>query len=487
MKVYLETMGCQMNLLDSELAAGLLRSAGHEMVADRRSADVILYNTCTVRQHAEDKVFSRVGADGQRKEAGKKLIVGVLGCVAQGKGDRIRKWYPQVDIVCGPGQIHRLPELIEQAAGGKPAVALDEGRTGPRHQVPADAVAAAAGLEEAEVHRDATLSPGRSQAFVRVARGCDKFCTYCVVPFVRGPEQSRPPDAVVEEVRRLMDAGRTQVTLLGQTVNSYRWSGGGESVRFSDLLARVSAVPGLRRLRFVTSHPLNFGDDILQAMRDLPNLCPYIHCPAQSGSDAVLARMKRGYTRAQYDDLMDRARATVPGVVLSGDFIVGFPGETEEDHAASADLIRRSDYKNSFIFKYSPREGTLAARKFPDDVPDIVKKRRNKELLAVQKEVAYAHHKQFVGQTLEVLVEGPSPLAVRGRQKSGEDRDSTTGSRVCCPDSSGLHTGILSQLVGRTRGDHIVVFDGPPELADQYVSIEITEAAALTLTGRRKN
>jgi tRNA-2-methylthio-N6-dimethylallyladenosine synthase len=215
-------------------------------------------------------------------------------------------------------------------------------------------------------------------------------------------------------------------------------------------------------------------------MRDLPNLCQYIHCPAQSGSDAVLARMKRGYTRAQYDDLMDRARATVPGVVLSGDFIVGFPGETEADHAASADLIRRSDYKNSFIFKYSPREGTLAARKFPDDVPEAVKKRRNKELLAVQKEVAYAHHKQFVGQTLEVLVEGPSPLAVRGRQKAGGGGGAK--GPVSGPQCANAQA---DQLVGRTRGDHIVVFDGPPELADQYVSIEITEAAALTLTGRR--
>jgi tRNA-2-methylthio-N6-dimethylallyladenosine synthase len=255
---------------------------------------------------------------------------------------------------------------------------------------------------------------------------------------------------------------------------------GGGTVRFSDLLARVSAVPGLRRLRFVTSHPLDFGDDILQAMRDLPNVCPYIHCPAQSGSDAVLARMKRGYTRSQYDDLMDRARAIVPGVVLSGDFIVGFSGETEADHEASADLIRRSGYKNSFIFKYSPREGTLAARKFADDVPDAVKKRRNKELLAVQKEVAYALHKTFVGKTLEVLVEGPSPLSVRDRRKAEESH------APAAPGGDDKATvPHATQLVGRTTGDHIVVFDGPPELADQYIHVEITSAEALTLTGRR--
>jgi tRNA-2-methylthio-N6-dimethylallyladenosine synthase len=550
MKVYLETMGCQMNQLDSELVEGLLRSVGHEMVADRRSADVVLYNTCSVRQHAEDKVFSRVGADAQRKASGKKLVVGVLGCVAQAVGERIRKWYPQVDIVCAPGQIHRLPELIEQAARGKAAVALDAGRKDRPDPL------AASRLEEMEVHRDvevaAATAPSPSQAFVRVMRGCDKFCTYCVVPFVRGPERSRPPHAVVEEVRRLVDAGRTQITLLGQTVNSYRWGGqngkggrgraatgetpvvpggageasgggeGGPAVRFSDLLAQVSAVPGLRRLRFITSHPLDFGDDILQAMRDLPNVCPYIHCPAQSGSDAMLTRMKRGYTRSQYDDFVDRARAIVPGVILSGDFIVGFSGETEEDHVASAELIRRSGYKNCFIFKYSPREGTLAARKYADDVPEAVKKRRNKELLAVQKEVGQAHHRQLVGKTVEVLVEGPSSFAQRGLDAAAGANEAKrpgrkTGDHTPAPIAGEIGDGEIgdcppapseigdcppapsaggavpdfprppeqaTQLVGRTTGDHIVVFDGPPNLAGRYVSVEIAAATSLTLLGR---
>jgi tRNA-2-methylthio-N6-dimethylallyladenosine synthase len=314
-------------------------------------------------------------------------------------------------------------------------------------------------MEAVEVGRDAAIAPGRSQAYVRVMRGCDRFCSYCVVPFVRGREQSRPPEAILQEVRRLVEAGRSQITLLGQTVNSYRWGGGGGTVRFSDLLGRVSGVAGLRRLRFVTSHPLDFGDDLLQAMRDLPNVCPYIHCPAQSGSDAVLERMKRGYTRRQYDELVDRARATVPGVVLSGDFIVGFPGESDADHAASADLLRRSGYKNTFIFKYSPRPGTLAQRKSPDDVPEAVKKRRNNELLAVQKEVGLAHHKQYVGREVEVLVEGPSPRAARDKGEKG-------------------------QLVGRTAGDHIVVFDGAPSLADQYVRVRIEQATSLTLLGR---
>ena len=454
MKIYLETMGCQMNRLDSELAAGLLRAAGHEVMADRRGADVVLYNTCSVRRHAEDKVHSRLGVDAQRKADGRRIIIGVLGCMAQREGEGLRQRHPHVEIVCAPGQLAHLPEMIERAAAGEPAVRLDPGRASP----PDDAAAAA--LEQAEGGRDVACMTSRAQAYVRVMRGCDKFCSYCVVPFVRGRERSRDPGAIVEEVRRLVDAGRTQITLLGQTVNAYRWRQGDVTVRFSDLLARVSAVAGLRRLRFITSHPIDFGDDVLQAMRDLAAVCEYIHCPAQSGSDAVLKRMNRRYTRAEYDDLVDRARATVPGVVLAGDFIVGFPGETEADHAASADLIRRSGYKNSFIFKYSPRPGTAAERQ-ADDVPEAVKRRRNNELLAVQDEVGLAHHRAYVGRTVEVLVEGPSPRA--GRQPA-----SAPG---------------CVQLVGRTRWDHIVVFDGPLALADRYVSVKITDASSLTLFG----
>ena len=496
MKVYLETMGCQMNRLDSELAEGLLRAGGHQVVADRRSAEAVVYNTCAVRRHAEEKVFSRLGADGQRKAEGKPLIVAVLGCVAQRMGQDLRRKYPQVDVVCGPGQLHRLVELLEQAAAGRPSVALDATRVGtgapprgymrggapvpPRAGVgrasPAEDETAADGLEAAEVHRDPAVGKSPSQAFVRVMRGCDKFCTYCVVPFVRGPERSRPPGAIVEEVRRLVGAGRTQITLLGQTVNSYHYDadGNGRAVRFSDLLALVSPVPGLRRLRFITSHPLDFSDDILQAMRDLPNVCPYVHCPAQSGSDAMLKRMNRRYTRARYDEWVDRARAVVPGVVLSGDFIVGFPGESEDDHAASAGLLRRSGYKNSFIFKYSPRPGTVANRLYPDEVPDSVKRRRNNELLAVQGEVGLAHHRALVGRTVEVLVEGPSPRAARAVGRAYVHAESEV-------PRAGMHA---LQLVGRTRGDHIVVFDGEPTLADQYVDVRIESATALTLTGK---
>jgi tRNA-2-methylthio-N6-dimethylallyladenosine synthase len=292
-------------------------------------------------------------------------------------------------------------------------------------------------------------------------RGCDKFCSYCIVPLVRGPERSRRPEDIEQEVRRLLEAGRSEITLLGQTVNSYHYRAGETSVRFSDLLATLSGLPGLRRLRFVTSYPTDFGDDVLAAMADLPDVCPYIHVPAQSGSDAVLKRMNRRYTRAQYDDLVDRAYEIVPDLALAGDFIVGFPGETEADHEASADLIRRSGYKNSFIFKYSPRPGTRAA-KWEDDVPVDVKKRRNNELLAVQEQVGLAHHRRWIGRQVEVLVHGPSRMAEKNR-----------------PDDPAL-----TQLQGRTSGDHIVVFDAPASWTGSYRRVEITDATSLTLFAR---
>jgi tRNA-2-methylthio-N6-dimethylallyladenosine synthase len=458
MNVYLETLGCQMNRLDSQLVVATLAAAGHRMTDDRRTADVILYNTCSVRAHAENKVHSRLGADCRRKAHHRPdLLIGVLGCMAQREGEQLRNRYPLLDMVIGPGQLPQLGPLLADAAAGRARVAVDPGRDEPRDR----------SLEMAmdRLDRDRPVEHTQSpfQAFVRVMRGCDNFCTYCIVPFVRGPEVSRPPADIVSECRRLIDAGRHEITLLGQTVNRYRYNEAGRTVRFADLLAKVAELPGLGRLRFVTSHPLEFTDDILQAMRDLPTVCEYMHVPAQSGSDPVLERMNRKYTRSQYDELIDRARQTVPDIALAGDFIVGFPGETEDDHQASAELIRRSGYKNSFVFKYSPRPGTLAAQRLADDVPAEVKKRRNNELLDVQAEVGLAHHRDYVGRSVEVLVAGPSPRA----------------DKQPAPPPEGQ-----TQLLGRTRGDHIVVFDGPEDLAGRYVTVTITDATALTLFAR---
>ncbi len=458
MKIYLETLGCQMNRLDSELILSSLRSAGHEFVDEQKAADVVLYNTCSVRQHAEDKVYSRLGADGIRKKHHRpSLIVGVLGCMAQKEGRRLRRKYPQVDIVCGPGQIARLPDLVAEAAAGKGIVCLDPGRKSPRDRQADEA------LDELDLSRSPGQTPHPTQAFVRIARGCNNFCAYCIVPYVRGPERSRKPRDIVREVTRLVEAGRTEITLLGQTVNRYRWQEGELSAGFADLLSMVSGIAGLRRLRFVTSHPNGFGTEVLQAMRDLPNVCRYLHVPAQSGSDAVLRRMNRGYSRSEYDDLVDRAREIMPDIVLAGDFIVGFPGETEQDHRASVELIQRSGYKNTFVFRYSPRPGTSAATYLADDIPPDVKKRRNRELLDVQQRAGLEHHRGYIGLRMEVLVTGPSTRVDKQARQATPER---------------------MQLAGRTRGDHIVVFDGPESWIGRYVDVSIEDANSLTLFGR---
>jgi tRNA-2-methylthio-N6-dimethylallyladenosine synthase len=452
MKIYLETLGCQMNRLDSELITGQLLGAGYEIADTLDDADVFLINTCSVRDQAENKVYSRLGREAISKQ---KRIVGVLGCMAQRTGAGLLKRYPFVDIICGPGQLHALGEMIARAASGKKSVACDPDRKDGR-----------AAFEDNQsidsLDHDRNTEVGSpAQAYVRVMRGCDKFCTYCIVPFVRGPEISRPPDAIYEEVKQLADAGRSEITLLGQTVNSYRYSAGDTSTRLSDLLQRLSGVPGVRRLRFVTSYPTDFGDDILTAMRDLPNICRYIHCPPQSGSDRILRAMNRKYTRAEYDNFIDRAYEIMPDVTIVGDFIVGFPGEEESDQEASADLIRRSRFKNSFIFKYSTRAGTVGAKTLEDNVPFDVKRRRNRELLAVQAEVSLEHFKSFTGREVELLVEGPSPLA---------------GKPINVSDDPGR-----AQMLGRTSGDHITVFQGPTSLAGQYVTARVTGATPFTL------
>jgi len=452
MNVYLETFGCQMNRLDSELIAGRLLAAGYEMTDDAAAADVLLINTCSVRAQAENKVYSRLGREAVRKGG---RIVGVLGCMAQRRGGSLLKRYPFVKIICGPGQLHSLGEMIRRASEGEATVACDPDRGAGR-----EAFESNTSIDSLDHDRDVQVgSP--AQAYVRVMRGCDKFCTYCIVPFVRGPEISRSPETILDEVRRLAGAGRSEITLLGQTVNSYRHRTGETHLNFSDLLERISAVPGVRRLRFVTSYPTDFGNDILHAMRDLPNICRYIHCPPQSGSDRILKAMNRKYTRAQYDDFIDRARKILPDVAIAGDFIVGFPGEQEADHQASADLIRRSGFKNSFVFKYSARPGTIGARRLKDDVPFAVKRRRNNELLSVQAEVSLAHFRDMIGQAVELLVEGPSPLADKPVNVTDD------------PD--------CVQMLGRTRGDHITVFQGPRKFTGQYVNVQVTDATALTL------
>jgi tRNA-2-methylthio-N6-dimethylallyladenosine synthase len=306
------------------------------------------------------------------------------------------------------------------------------------------------------------MRPSPFQAYLRVMMGCDKFCTYCVVPSVRGPEQSRPPSVILDEARQLADQGVKEITLLGQTVNSYKYrEPDGRSWRLSDLLERLQEITGFVRIRFITNFPNDMTDDLLQAVCDLPKVSRYLHVPAQSGCDEVLRRMKRMYTVALYDEMLARIRETVPGASVSSDFIVGFCGETEESFERSVRLVERARFKNSFIFKYSPRQGTKADTLFLDDVPEGVKKQRNNDLLAVQTAISREDNRRFLGRTVEVLVEGPSKAAAKTEFPGG-----------------------VGQLTGRTGCDRIVVFDGHERLVGEVVPVAIDDASAVTLFGR---
>ncbi len=454
-KLYIETVGCQMNILDSELVVGALRRQGYSLVEEPREADVILFNTCSVRQHAEDKIYSALGRLRVHMEHNPRKVLGVMGCMAQKDQDKILARAPHVDLVCGTGQLARIPELVEEVRRtGRPQLAISLGRKdASRNEVEAS-------FESFDPPRDASMRPTPFQAFVRIQIGCDKFCTYCVVPSTRGPEQSRHPDHIVEESRRLAAEGCREVTLLGQTVNSYRYPlGDGRVCRLSDLLERLHAIEGLDRIRFITNFPLDMTDDLLDAVRDLPKVVKYLHVPAQSGCDEMLLAMKRQYTVSQYREMMHRIRQRCSVATVSSDFIVGFPGETEDSFEKTMQLTQECRFKNSYIFKYSPRPGTRAIDKFEDDIPEETKKRRNNDLLVVQNVNSLSLHRAMIGKEISVLVEGKGKTA----------RSFRTG---------------LPQLSGKSMADHIVVFDGPERLIGQIVKARVEDSTAFTLFAR---
>ncbi len=489
-KLYLETFGCQMNVLDSELVLGQLRAQGYQSTDDREDADVIIYNTCSVREHAEQKVWSRLGELRHRKTTQPHLVIGVIGCMAERDGDNIFKKFPHVDILCGPGELDKLPAMVHNAA-----VTTDHGqRTTDKQSALMGATtrrsstlsAAEDTLELLDLSRSISATDAVAQAYVRITRGCNKFCTYCVVPYTRGPEVHRPPQNIIDEVRKLIDAGVLEVTLLGQTVNHYCYvHGDGRKTTFADLLYQIhQAVPDLPRLRFVTSFPRDFTDLALQAMRDCPRICRYLHVPAQSGSDRILKLMNRGYTAQQYLDFIDRARAYMPDISLASDAIVGFPTETDEDFEKTMQLTRYCRFKNSFIFKYSPRPGTIAIDRHEDDVPEHVKRKRNNDLLNLQGQISAQLNREMIGKTVEVMVEGESKLAAK--QATYPSAPGTvelkwkTPARLAHFSEPVPHT----QLIGRTRGDQVLALDGPRSLKGKLVTIEVTDAKNLTLFGK---
>lgn len=453
--LYIETVGCQMNVLDSEMVVASLRRHGYQLTDNVHQADTILFNTCSVRQHAEEKIYSQLGKLRAHKKRFPDKVIGVLGCMAQKDQERIFQRAPFVDLIVGPGQLRQTPELIEQAReGSQQLVAVSLGR----RDGSADSIRRS--HETFDPLRDPIMRPTPFQAYLRIQIGCNKFCTYCVVPMTRGPEQGRPPAEILEEAKVLADQGAREITLLGQTVNSYRYKGDGQTTQLSDLLAQLHEIEGIDRLKFVTNYPKDMTDDLLQAIRDLPKVSPYLHVPLQSGSNAVLKRMKRGYTVEEYRDMMARIRQTVPDATVSSDFIVGFSGETDEEYEQTAAMLRECRFKNSFIFKYSVREGTKAAELLPDDVPDEVKRRRNNELLDIQCRVSEEENQPFIGQTVQVLVEGPS--------KKAEKREPL---------------GDVLQLTGRTHCDRIVVFDGNTRLIGEMAEVTVLECTANTLIG----
>ncbi len=444
-----------MNKLDSSLVGSALEDAGFILSTKAVESDVVLINTCSVRDHAEQRVFSHLGHLKHIKETRPEIVVGVIGCMAQRLGAELLE-HEAVDIVAGPSQIPQIPEmLIQTLQSRKKLLSVTEKIRSKNTEAQSKA------LDDFEFTYDTDKNHIPNQALVRVMRGCNNFCTYCIVPYVRGPEISRPPQTIIEQIKKLAEKGVRQVTLLGQTVNSYVYNAGDRSYRLADLLEMTSNIDGIKWVRFITSHPKHFDDSILRAMAEMPEVCEYLHIPAQSGSDRILKAMNRGYTGDEYLALLDKAREIVPEIAVAGDFIVGFPGETDDDFQATVDLVKKARFKNCFVFKYSPRPGTGADNKLKDNIPEEIKKQRNTELLELQNNISDEDNKRFLDKTVEVLVEGPS----KKPHLNKADHENNP------------------QLIGRTATDHIVVFNGPKSLAGQFVKVRITKTAPVTLFG----
>ncbi len=434
MKLYVKTHGCQMNEYDSARMADLLRENDSAALVDAPDqADVLLLNTCSIREKAQEKVFHELGRWKALKRARPGVVIGVGGCVASQEGEAIARRAPYVDVVFGPQTLHRLPELIEDARASKAPV-VD--------------------VSFPEIEKFDRLPAPRAEgpsAYVSVMEGCSKYCSFCVVPYTRGEEVSRPVADVMREVTTLTRQGAREINFLGQNVNAYRGSIDGDQADLAELIAYAADVPGIDRIRFTTSHPVEFTDTLVEAYRDIPELVSHLHLPIQSGSDRVLAMMKRGHTALEYKSKIRRIRAARPDIHLSTDLIVGFPGETDRDFDATLDLVREVDYDISFSFIYSPRPGTPAAT-LPDPTPMEVKKRRLAILQDQLRRQAAAHAEALVGTTCTVLVTGPSKLDP-------------------------------GQLQGRAEDNRVVNFRAGKDLVGELVPVMITEALPNSLRG----
>ncbi|MEN6594415.1 MAG: tRNA (N6-isopentenyl adenosine(37)-C2)-methylthiotransferase MiaB [Clostridiaceae bacterium] len=429
---YIETFGCQMNVRDSETAAGLLESLGYEPCKGKAEADVILFNTCCIRDHAEKRVFGNIGALKDLKDEKPGLILGVFGCMTQQTdvAQKLFRRFPFVSIVFGTNLLSKLPSFIEHAEAGERTLAVEEGNIVIEDELP-------------------SARTGKINAFVNINYGCDNYCTYCIVPYVRGRERSRSPVSIVEEAKRLVAQGYSEITLLGQNVNSY--GNDLEGTDFAELLTQVSAVEGLKRIRFMTSHPKDLNDRVIAAMASLPNVCHHVHLPLQSGSTEILRRMNRKYTRQRYLEIVQKLRTAMDDVEITTDIIVGFPGETERDFADTLEIIDQVGFASAFTFKYSPRKGTRAAE-YPDQVPEAVKRDRLRVLNDLQERKSCENNEKYIGQTGVVHV---------------EDCD-TRNEPVC---------------YGKFSNFKMVYFPGGPELIGRYVRVNVKQTRKSSLSG----
>ena len=433
-RLFIETYGCQMNVADSEVVASVMKMAGYEPCNSVEEADAVFLNTCSVRDNAEQKILRRLEfLQSLRRKKGGSLIVGVLGCMAQRVKDSLIEEY-HADLVVGPDAYLTLPELVAQVECGQKAINVE--------------------LSTTETYRDIIperLCGPNISGFVTIMRGCNNFCHYCIVPYTRGRERSRDVQSILSEVKDLEQRGFKEVTLLGQNVNSYRQ----EDISFPDLLRQVAhAVPGMR-IRFTTSHPKDMSDETLRVIAEEPNVCRHIHLPVQSGSNSVLQRMNRRYTREWYLERVEAIRRLIPDCGLTTDIFVGYSGETEEDHQLSLQLMRECAFDSAFMFKYSERPGTYASRHLPDDVPEETKLRRLNELIAQQNELSAQSNRRCVGQEFDVLLEGVSK---RNRE----------------------------QLFGRTSQNRVVIIDRNGHRPGQTVRATITDSSSATLIGEEK-
>lgn len=436
--VFLETFGCQMNENDSERMLGLLKGISYSRTEDPFQADLILINTCSIRDKAEQKVYSTLGRYKTLKKERPGLIIGVAGCVAQQQGEKLLKRAPHLDIVFGPHNVHKLREMLLEADNGRKVVAT--------------------ALSETIDPEEYGIEPVASgeKAFVSIMRGCNNFCSYCIVPYTRGREVSRLSGSIIDEVEGLAARGVKEVTLIGQNVNSYGTSGGGD-VSFPGLLRKVCRIDAIKRVRFITSHPKDISEELIYLFRDEPKLCRHIHLPVQSGSDAVLKRMGRGYTRDEYLAKVELLKGLYPDMAITTDIIVGFPGETEADFEATMRLLRIVRYDNIFSFMYSPRPDTAAAA-FTDQVPVETRSERLQKLQEEQKEITLERSMALVGRTLDVLVEGGSKIDE-------------------------------SELMGRTSCARIVNFPAPgwtQAVPGSIISVSITDAYPNSLRGEAR-